>query len=171
MSIKEFEQRIIDVMIHENLIPKTSIFEVTELLLQTYVDLYGEIFGNKKGRGIKRKSEYSFARKLAGRTLVKLNQLRGASISDIRAGMVYLIESPAYKDHLKVGMTLDVIERLNSYQTYSPFRDFRVVKYDFVLDRRRIETLILYHPDIMNELGEWILRDKAEEIFSKIVHT
>ena len=63
------------------------------------------------------------------------------------------------------------IEMISMYTNYSPFRDFRVVKYDFVLDRRRIETLILYHPDIMNELGEWILRDKAEEIFSKIVHT
>jgi hypothetical protein len=66
-------------------------------------------------------------------------------------------------------MCIDVIDRLNSYQTYDPYRKFKIERYGFVLNRRKAESLILYHPDIFNEQGEWVLRENANEIFSQII--
>ena len=47
-------------------------------------------------------------------------------------------------------------------------RRYRVIKYDFVLNRSKIEKLILLNPNIINENGEWIKKENAIEIFEKI---
>ena len=39
-------------------------------------------------------------------------------------GYVYAITNPAWPGWVKVGMAVDSNDRLNSYQTSSPFRDF-----------------------------------------------
>jgi hypothetical protein len=82
---------------------------------------------------------------------------------------VYLIENPVFPEHLKVGMTIDLTQRLNIYQTYDPFRRFKIKKYDFVIDRKQKEKLILSHPEIFNASGEWIKIENAERIFLEIV--
>lgn len=166
--MKEFEKRVIDVMIYSNEIPKDGIFQVTEEHLDSYITAYGEIFGSKN-KGLKNKNEYRFARKLAGRTLVRLLYERGAKLNQINAGMVYVISNPAFEKHLKIGMTMDVIDRLSQYQTYDPYRAFRLEKYNFVLNRKHHEKLLLTHPDIINESGEWVLKENVEEIFNRLV--
>lgn len=167
--MREFETRIIDVMVYENIIPAIGLFQIDEHQLAAYIKLYGEIFGDKKA-GLKNRNEYKFARKLAGRTLVRLLLSRGVKINQIRAGMVYMISNKAFPLHYKIGMTMDVIDRLSQYQTYDPYRGFKLEKYNFVLDRRRNESLILQHPNIDNETGEWVLRNNAEEIFLQITN-
>jgi hypothetical protein len=52
--LKEFEQRIIDVLMFEQKIPNNGIFKVSELLLKEYILLYGNIFGKNNG-GVKSK--------------------------------------------------------------------------------------------------------------------
>jgi hypothetical protein len=87
----------------------------------------------------------------------------------MHAGLVYLIENPAFPEHYKVGMTINLKQRLSQYQTYDPYRKFKVFKYDFVLDKRSKEKELLNHPNIYNELGEWIKKTNAEELFGKII--
>ena len=41
-----------------------------------------------------------------------------------KEGQVYVITNPAFEGWVKVGMAVDAIDRLKSYQTSSPFRDF-----------------------------------------------
>ena len=165
--MKEFEQRVIDVMIFNKIIPALGKFQITDHHINEYISIYGEIF-SKSNTGLKRQNEYRFARKLAGRTLTSLLNSRGFKFNEIDAGMVYMISNPAFPMHYKIGMTLDVIDRLSSYQTYDPYKQFKVVKYNFVLNRKLIERQLLNHPDLFKDTGEWILKQNAELVFSKI---
>lgn len=163
------EIRVIDVMIGTGIIPSAGLFQVSERHLSEYIEIYNECYG-KQNVGVKSVTNYRFARKLAGLTLLKLNKQRGATVKDVDAGMVYLIENPVFVSHYKVGMTLDVHERLAQYQTYDPHRSFKIVKYEFVLNRRLKEKELLLHPDVVNETGEWIAKENAIKLFEKICY-
>lgn len=76
-----------------------------------------------------------------------------------------MISNKSFPEHVKIGMTLDVIERLEQYQTYDPYRQFKIEKYNFVLNRRFKEKQILNHPDLFKEQGEWIKKENSEKIF------
>lgn len=165
--MKDFEKRVTDVMIFAKIIPESGLFQIEEKHLSEYIKIYGEIFATKD-KGLKRNQEVKFARKLAGRTLIRLLHEREFDFSDVRAGMVYMISNPVYPEHFKIGMTMDVVDRLASYQTYDPFKRFKLEKYNFVLDRRGKEKQLLNHPDIFKEDGEWVKRKNAEELFLKI---
>lgn len=167
MFMRDCEQRVVDVMLFEDIIPSSGIFQITEKQLQSYIDIYGNIFG--KAQGVKTKSNYRYARKLAGLTLLKVNFHRGAKFNDIQAGCVYIIENPAFLEHYKIGMTLDVIDRLSQYQTYDPLKRFRITKYDFVMNRHHAETRLLSHPDMFTEQGEWVKRENAINLFEKLI--
>lgn len=158
--------RVLEVLVHEGLVPQ-GIFQIEKHHIDSYIECYSNIFG--KDKGLKKTSEISLARKIAGLNLLKHNFNLGAKFNDLKAGIVYLVENPVFKDHIKVGMTIDLISRLESYQTSDPFREFKVVRYDFVMDRFHIEKQILCHPDALKESGEWLKRDSALELFDKIV--
>lgn len=165
--LRDFEQIVIGNMISENIIPSMDIFQITEFHLQTYISLYGKLFGKQNG-GIKSKTNSRYARKLAGLTLLKLNFSRDAKFNDMKSGLVYIIENEVYPEHYKMGMTIELNSRLSSYQTYDPLQRFKIVKYDFVLDRVLTEKKLLNHPEVFRETGEWVKKGKALEIFEKI---
>ena len=55
-------------------------------------------------------------------------------------GQVYIITNPAWEGWVKVGMAVDAMDRLNSYQTSCPFRDY-VLYYSYeTKDRRKAES-------------------------------
>lgn len=162
--MKDFEKRIFETLSYMKSFPESGIFQIEERHLDEYITVYGEIF-NTKDKDLKR-HERSFARKLAGRNFVRfLVEDRHAKFNDINAGMVYMISNPSFPDHVKIGMTLDIIDRLEQYQTYDPFRKFKIEKYNFVLDRKAKERQILSHPDLFREQGEWIKKENSEKIF------
>lgn len=145
-------------------IPKEGLFPITEDLLQIYVKTYA-MFG--KGNG---KFTYSYARKLAGLTLIKINKERGGTYKTIPEGLVYIITNPAWADFVKIGMTIDLDDRIKSYQTYSPLKDFKVEKYNFVLNRRREEKELLKL--VPNYESEWVsikYKDRLYE-FIDLIH-
>ena len=51
-------------------------------------------------------------------------------------GQVYVITNPNFPDWVKVGMAIDAEDRLNGYQTSSPFRDY-VLQYRYDVNNRR----------------------------------
>ena len=71
-------------------------------------------------------------------------------------GQVYVITNPNFPDWVKVGMAIDAEDRLNSYQTSSPFRDY-VLQYRYdVNDRRKAESQA--HTELQKSYerkGEW----------------
>lgn len=164
---EERRNKIEKLLILEEKISETGMFQITEDHIQSYIIAYNDLNG-KKGKGLK-KREYDLARKIAGINLLKINFNRGAKYNDMKAGIVYVIENPVFPDHYKIGMTIDLVVRLNQYQTYDPYRRYSVVKYQFVEDRRRVEECLLYHPDILKEEGEWIKKEKALDVFARLV--
>jgi hypothetical protein len=56
------------------------------------------------------------------------------------SGEVYIITNPAWGDQIKVGKAIDAVDRLNSYQTSSPYRDYRLEWKVTVTDRTAAET-------------------------------
>lgn len=147
-------------------IPELGHFEITEDLLKDYFFAYAIV--NGKIVGTNSKSNTKFARRLAGLNLLKENICRGTKASDIKAGHVYLISNPAFPLHYKVGVSFDAHKRLSSYQTYSPYRDFVLEKYDFVIDKFKTEKLLLAHPLLTKENGEWVKKDNAKLIFDDL---
>jgi len=56
-----------------------------------------------------------------------------------KAGYVYVITNAAWPEWVKVGMAIDADDRLNSYQTSSPFRDYELQYSVYCKDRRKLE--------------------------------
>jgi hypothetical protein len=130
------------------IIPKEGIINISEDILMKYIEIYSMF---SKGNG---KYSFNYARKLAGLTLLKTNRLRGGTYTTIKEGLVYIIINPAWSEYFKVGMTIDLDDRLKSYQTYSPLKDFKVDKYNFTLNRREDEKELLKLAS--NSDTEWV---------------
>lgn len=122
-----------------------------------------------KSRSIKQRRrgftlQYDFVR----RDLVKIAHKRAnKSSKEIDAGFVYLISNPAWPGAFKVGSAIDVNDRLNSYQTSAPYRDFVVEDYYFVWDRRKEESSI--HLEFPSRSNEWVFttREIVLDFFKK----
>lgn len=157
---------VISRLVSEGNIPITGAFEVTENLIKDYFVMYGIV--NKKVTGTGTNSNTKFARRLAGLNLLKENLARGVKASEILAGHIYLISNKAFPLHYKIGVSYDCAKRLAQYQTYSPYRDFILEKYDFVIDKFKTEKMLLVHPLIIKENGEWVVRENAKTVFDDL---
>ena len=89
--------------------------------------------------------------------LLKILYIRnGYSAKNIKQGFVYAITNPSWAEYVKIGSTIDVDDRLNSYQTSSPLRDYELKTDVFVLNRLEFEKS-LHNKFICN--GEWAKAD------------
>lgn len=59
--------------------------------------------------------------------------------NESKEGYVYIIANPAWPDWVKIGMAVDVEDRLKGYQTGSPMRDYELVYKVKTEDRRNAE--------------------------------
>jgi len=60
--------------------------------------------------------------------------------STVKEGQIYILYSPAYPSWCKIGMAVDARDRLRSFQTGTPYRDYILVAAYDVPDRRKAET-------------------------------
>jgi hypothetical protein len=84
-------------------------------------------------------------------------------------GYVYVISNPAWKGWYKVGMAVDAWDRCASFQTSSPFRDYKLEYCKHFKDRRSAETEthnLLLSLEIPRK-GEWF-KATAEQLKQKI---
>ena len=87
-------------------------------------------------------------------------------------GQVYVIVNPSFPEWVKVGMAIDSEDRLNNYQTSSPFRNY-VLNYKWnVSDRRAAESEA--HTELQKTYerrSEWFkcTPEQAQEVVSGIV--
>jgi hypothetical protein len=94
--------------------------------------------------------QYDFVR----RDLLKIAHKRNnKSATGISAGYVYAIGNNAWPEYVKIGSAIDVMDRLNSYQTSSPLRDYFLIDYYFVYDRVLEENTI--HEMFYDRNAEW----------------
>ena len=87
-------------------------------------------------------------------------------------GQVYVIVNPNFPEWVKVGMAVDAADRLNGYQTSSPFRDY-VLNYSWdVKDRRAAESEAHSKLQKLYERrSEWFkcTPEQAQEVVSGLV--
>lgn len=155
--------RTLKLLEDDETIPKSGIFDITESMLTYYIEKYGSLTKNP-GTGLIKKHEINFARRLAGLNLLKHKMSRGGSAATCKEGLVYIIANNAWPEHLKIGMTTDLVKRLASYQMYDPFKKFYVKNYEFVFNRRHTEETILKIFNIHLESGEWIKYSESAKI-------
>ena len=164
------DKQILDLLIERNIIPSSGTFEVTQSIIDAFYEVYREIYVPKTSKTNK-KSNITYAKKLAGLSLLKLNleRIENKSIkkrvSNPKCGIVYLISNPSFVDYYKIGMTKDLDKRLAQYQTGDPHRAYKVEHYRFVEDARLEEANYLkkMHTDLAK--GEWVKSKRAKELF------
>tara|TARA_B100001939_G_C16842480_1_gene573739 strand:- start:454 stop:939 length:486 start_codon:yes stop_codon:yes gene_type:complete len=85
-------------------------------------------------------------------------------------GEVYVITNPAWPDWVKVGKAVSTEDRLNGYQTSSPYRDYQVVTTITVHNRHEEERRMhrMVGERATQRIGEWfkIELDVVKAIFS-----
>ena len=87
-------------------------------------------------------------------------------------GQVYVIVNPNFSEWVKVGMAVDSEDRLNGYQTSSPFRDYALVSSWDVNDRRAAETEAhIELQKLYERRSEWFkcTPEQAQEVVSGLV--
>jgi hypothetical protein len=62
---------------------------------------------------------------------------------NLNAGFVYLLSNPAFPGWVKMGSTVNVNERVSSYQTSDPLRSFVIEKKWFVFNRKSVEKSLI----------------------------
>lgn len=76
-----------------------------------------------------------------------------------REGEVYIIRNMAWENWYKVGKAVNAEDRLNGYQTSSPFRDYVLCYSEHFDDRHQAESsihrLLEKHPQCLDRKGEW----------------
>jgi hypothetical protein len=73
-----------------------------------------------------------------------------------REGQVYIITNSAWPEWVKIGMAIDAEDRLNGYQTSSPFRNYRLMYSVSTNDRRKAEAAAHKAAEkIADRKGEW----------------
>ena len=77
---------------------------------------------------------------------------------------IYIVINDSWKDYIKLGRTKDIDRRLSTYQTNSPFRDYKMYFYKKVKDVDLIEN---YFKTNYNGCNEWFKIDK--DIAIKII--
>ena len=83
----------------------------------------------------------------------------GRSAKGLRCGYVYAISNPAWPDFVKIGCAVDVYDRLQTYQTSSPLRDYELIAYAFTEDRLKLESRLHSMYDSSNE---WVKISQEE---------
>ena len=151
---------------HENAIKVKEWFDKSgielscsdEVVVEIYKDIsyYGKIVNSisLKERIHVMKMQISFIRK----NILGLMYKENNSAKGIKGGYVYAIHNPAWEEYVKIGGAIDVYDRLASYQTSSPFRDYEVIGYVYSNDRLALEKEI--HSKFERN-NEWVKTDKS----------
>lgn len=92
--------------------------------------------------------------------------------TESKQGQIYIMINPAYPGWCKVGMAIDAEDRVNQFQTGSPFRDYKLFKFFETDDRRGSEKKAhdVLEEKIDDRRGEWfhISPEDAEKILTEL---
>lgn len=148
---------------HDNIskIEEHSINNGIEFSLDAFVvyKLYAEVIAKAEKQIItkskkKRHDAVLYQLESLRKDLLKLmHKHNNYSATGIKEGYVYLITNPAWPNYVKIGSAIDVNDRLSSYQTSSPLRDFKLEFYFLSPDRLKDEKAL--HELCLERNSEW----------------
>lgn len=104
--------------------------------------------------------------------IAQLVNLTGhVQFNKLRSGHIYIISNPAWPNWFKVGSSYNAVNRRNSYQTSSPYRDYKLIKKFFSERRRSAEAYIhkALEASGFARQGEWFKADSSKQI-EKIIN-
>jgi len=83
-------------------------------------------------------------------------------------GYIYILTNPAYPEYVKIGKSIKLGMRLSTYNTGSPFRDY---KYNFVLETEKTSEIEEYFNSNFSSDNEWykMSSDDAEKIILGLI--
>lgn len=89
-----------------------------------------------------------------------------ASFDTIEMGYVYLVVNPSFDGWVKCGKAVDVDNRVDGYQTSTPYRDYQEVYRVFANNRHAAESLALaaLSASCEDRHGEWFKMDTEEAV-------
>lgn len=170
----EKARKIFNVMIDRGLIPAIGKFQVTEELIEESFFIFRELFPPLRNK-FPKPSEVKLSKRIAGLNFLKLLDEREETVtvvkkqrSTTRCGFVYVISNPSFPNKYKIGMTTDLHQRLDTYQTYDPNRAFKVEHYRFVEDRRKTEKFLLETCQLDIDKGEWVSDEKIKKMITSL---
>lgn len=113
-----------------------------DFVIKTYQEVLMPYYKIKDKESVKHRNrafrlQFDFVRRDLLKIIYKNNN---KSANGIKAGYVYAIANPAWQNYIKIGSAIDVYDRLSSYQTSSPFRDYYIIDYYFVDNRLEEEN-------------------------------
>jgi hypothetical protein len=116
------------------------------------------------------------AKGMSKRGLLKLYKLKSRMVYDkFPTGHIYVLKNPAWPDWVKVGKAVDALDRLNSYQTASPNRDYSVIHFIETQNRHAVEKAahIKLNEACTGRHNEWfrISNDTAISILNNFRNT
>tara|TARA_R100000458_G_C8276691_1_gene252043 strand:+ start:3035 stop:3589 length:555 start_codon:yes stop_codon:yes gene_type:complete len=87
-------------------------------------------------------------------------------ISKSKVGEVYIIHNPAWKSWYKIGMAVESKNRLNGYQTSSPFRDYTLLYTIPVKNRYKGESMAhkIAEKICLERNNEWFYTESINEV-------
>lgn len=138
-----------------------------DFIRRVYEEVLEDLFKLKEKESVRvRKRGYELQYSFVRRDLLKISHKRNnKSASGIKAGFVYAIGNSAWPDFVKIGSAIDVDDRLNSYQTSSPLRDYFILDYYCVYDRILEEDYL--HDLFKDRNSEWckVSYDEIKTLF------
>ena len=129
-------------------------FSITEDILYEYRKTYAALRDGYENDTLR-------TRRYAALSLLDFKKEHNIKITE---GFIYFITNPAWPDKLKIGLSADYEKRLASYQTYDPYRAYKIVGVDFVENSRQAEKLLLNKFKVDTDKGEWVSYDSHIEI-------
>lgn len=118
-------------------------------LVSRYVSTYALFSNNKKDL---KGSNLRYAKKLAAINLLKFLRANKRKYTE---GFIYIISNPAWPDKVKVGMSVDPLERLSTFNTGDPYRAYKLECWAFFSEVKSVETY-LHKKFHLNRLNEWV---------------
>jgi hypothetical protein len=99
--------------------------------------------------------QYDYVRRDLLKLLYKRNNKSAAGIN---AGFIYAVVNQAWPEYVKIGSAIDIFDRLGTYQTSSPLRDYEILDYYFADHRVSEENYI--HSLFDDKNNEWCKTSK-----------
>ena len=82
----------------------------------------------------------------------------------LEEGFLYIIQNPIYPGWVKIGSTIDLNRRLQSYQTCDPFQSFEIVYSEYCTNRKDVEIKVHNMLAKHRGNGEWFKIDLKKAI-------
>ena len=78
----------------------------------------------------------------------KIKEIKTEKVTD----NIYIITNPAYPKHIKIGKTINPLARLNSYNTCSPYKDY---KFELIIPTNKTKEIEEYFKNKYKSINEW----------------